>query len=190
MPFTPFHLGPGLAFKALGGKYFSIVIFGITQVAIDIEPLVGLFCGSGELHGVTHTYLGATVIAGIGWLFSTPIYRVILTRWNREVEHYGFTSLRFPVSMRQLPIAISAFTGSYSHIILDSIMHFDAKPFSPFFNTNSLYNICSIEKLHWLCVALGFAGICIWLIKYLSIRFKSPIKSIKTLSRSFGQKPF
>ena len=28
MPFTPFHLGPGAAFKAMGGKHFSFLVFG------------------------------------------------------------------------------------------------------------------------------------------------------------------
>ena len=28
MPITPFHLGPGAAFKAIGGRHFSFVVFG------------------------------------------------------------------------------------------------------------------------------------------------------------------
>ena len=37
MPFTPFHMGPGLAVKAVCGRYFSLVVFGFSQVAIDIN---------------------------------------------------------------------------------------------------------------------------------------------------------
>ena len=62
MPFTPFHLGPGAAFKAIGGKHFSFMVFGGTQVLMDIEPLVAILRGSPVLHGVTHTILGALVI--------------------------------------------------------------------------------------------------------------------------------
>ena len=42
MPFTPFHMGAGLALKAVAGRHFSVLTFGIAQVAMDIEPLVGM----------------------------------------------------------------------------------------------------------------------------------------------------
>ena len=34
MPFTPFHLGPGLAIKALGGHRISLLVFAGTQVRL------------------------------------------------------------------------------------------------------------------------------------------------------------
>ena len=46
MPFTPFHLGPGAVFKAIGGRHFSFMVFGGAQVLMDIEPLVGILRGS------------------------------------------------------------------------------------------------------------------------------------------------
>ena len=42
MPFAPLHLGPGAAFKAIGGKHFSFMVFGGAQVLMDIEPLIGI----------------------------------------------------------------------------------------------------------------------------------------------------
>ena len=42
MPFTPIHLGPGLAFKAIGGRHFSLMVFGGAQVLMDLEPLIGI----------------------------------------------------------------------------------------------------------------------------------------------------
>jgi hypothetical protein len=62
MPFTPFHMGPGLAIKAFGGRYFSVLVFAIAQVAMDIEPLIGMIRGSDVLHGWSHSYVGATAI--------------------------------------------------------------------------------------------------------------------------------
>ncbi len=59
MPFTPFHLGPGALFKAVGGRHFSFMVFGGTQVLMDIEPLLGLIRGWPVLHGYTHTLAGA-----------------------------------------------------------------------------------------------------------------------------------
>jgi biotin transporter BioY len=63
MPATPLHMGAGLAIKALAGRHFSVLAFGVAQVAMDIEPLVGIISGADVLHGPTHTYLGAFVIA-------------------------------------------------------------------------------------------------------------------------------
>src|SRR5215471_1105046 len=62
MPVTPFHMGPGVVIKAVGGRYFSLMVFGFSQVAMDVEPLVRMIRGDAVLHGFTHTYLGATLI--------------------------------------------------------------------------------------------------------------------------------
>lgn len=66
MPFTPFHMGPGLAVKAVSGRRFSLMVFGFCQVAIDIEPLVRMLRGDIVIHGFTQTYLGATLVAFVG----------------------------------------------------------------------------------------------------------------------------
>ena len=51
MPFTLLHMGPGLAVKGFGGRYFSVLVFGIAQVAMDIEPLIGIIRDADVLHG-------------------------------------------------------------------------------------------------------------------------------------------
>ncbi len=63
MPFTPIHMGPGFAIKSLLQKNFSLMVFGWSQIAIDIHPLFVILSGSGTIHGFSHTYLGATFIA-------------------------------------------------------------------------------------------------------------------------------
>jgi hypothetical protein len=40
MPFSPFHLGAGLLFKSALPVRFSLAIFAITQVMIDLEPAI------------------------------------------------------------------------------------------------------------------------------------------------------
>lgn len=88
MPFTPFHMGPGLAVKALGGRHFSVLVFGIAQVAMDIEPGIGMLRGADVLHGWTHSYAGATVIGLLVLLLAPPLCRPILRRWNAELQHH------------------------------------------------------------------------------------------------------
>ena len=73
MPFTPIHLGPGLAFKAIGGRSFSFMVFGGAQVLMDIEPLVGILRGWPVLHGYTHTVLGALAIGTVAGIIGRPI---------------------------------------------------------------------------------------------------------------------
>jgi len=58
MPFTPFHMGPGILFKALLQGSFSLMVFGWAQIIMDIQPLIVLITGKGHLHGFTHTYIG------------------------------------------------------------------------------------------------------------------------------------
>lgn len=63
MPFTPFHMGAALIVKPGLNRTFSVITFGLAQVAMDIEPGVGMLTGADVLHGPTHTILGALVIA-------------------------------------------------------------------------------------------------------------------------------
>ena len=73
MPFTPFHMGPALAIKAVAGRHFSVLVFGIAQVAMDIEPLVGMIRGAEVLHGWSHSYVGATAIGLLVMLPTDPV---------------------------------------------------------------------------------------------------------------------
>jgi membrane-bound metal-dependent hydrolase YbcI (DUF457 family) len=59
-----------------------------------------------------------------------------------------------------LPVALGAAAGSYSHIVLDSLMHRDITPFAPFSNANPLLQAVSLSTLHWSCLAAGLIAIC------------------------------
>ncbi|HEY0682602.1 MAG TPA: hypothetical protein VGD45_09735 [Steroidobacter sp.] len=73
MPFTPFHLGPGAIVKAAAGRHFSFMVYGGTQVLMDIEPLIGIIQQKPILQGYTHTILGALVIGTVAGLIGRPI---------------------------------------------------------------------------------------------------------------------
>ena len=40
MPFTPLHMGPGILIKSLLQGCFSLMVFGWTQIVMDIQPLL------------------------------------------------------------------------------------------------------------------------------------------------------
>ena len=150
MPFTPFHLGPGAAFKAAGGKHFSFMVFGGSQVLMDIEPLVAIVQGWPILHGVTHTVLGALVIGLVAGAIGRPISEFVLRLLR--IRHHPIT---WPVSF------VSAFVGTYSHIALDAVMHQDMDPLWPLAAGNPLLGIMSVGGLHVLCLAAGLLGLLI-----------------------------
>jgi hypothetical protein len=162
VPFTPLHMGPGLAIKALAGGRFSVLTFGIAQVAIDIEPLVGLIRGSSVLHGPTHTYLAALIIAIVVATVSPPLCRLILRRWNRELSFHGLGWLVEPESFAPRPVIAGAFVGTLSHVILDSIMHSDISPLAPWSDANALLGLISIGSLHQFCIFAGLFGVVGW----------------------------
>lgn len=147
MPFTPFHLGAGAAFKAIGGRHFSFMVFGGAQVMMDIEPLVGMLRGSDILHGYTHTLLGAALIGALAGLIGRPISIAVLS-WLR-IAHppFGWHAA-----------FIAAWLGTFSHIVLDAVMHSDMAPWWPLATGNSLLGAIPVGQLHLLCVALGVVG--------------------------------
>ena len=148
MPITPLHLGPGAAFKAIGGRHFSFMVFGGAQVLMDLEPLIGLLRGSAVLHGYSHTLAGALVIGIVAALTGKPIGSFVLTR---------FRGAHFPIPWTA---AISgAFIGPFSHIALDAVMHGDMRPWWPLSDANGLLFAVSIERLHLICLVLGAIGI-------------------------------
>ena len=149
MPFTPFHMGPGLFIKALLQGYFSLMIFGWTQILMDIQPLVVMLSGHGHVHGFTHTYIGATVVAllaGLTGNYAAP-FGLRLMRQSR------FLPIKWPVIM------ISAFVGAYSHVLLDSFMHSDLQPFAPFAEMNPFLRSLTFTELHLLCLGSGLVGL-------------------------------
>jgi membrane-bound metal-dependent hydrolase YbcI (DUF457 family) len=163
MPFTALHMGPGLAIKAVAGRRFSLIAFGIAQVAMDIEPLVGLVRDSDVLHGPTHTYLAALPIAAFVALVAPAICRPLLRRWNRELAHHRLGWLAEPDAPAPGAVLVGAFAGTLSHVLLDSIMHADIAPLAPWSGANVLRGAIAIDALNQACVVSGLLGGAAWL---------------------------
>src|SRR5271154_2673330 len=155
-------MGPGIALKSVAGDHFSLITFGVAQVAIDIEPGIGMLRGSGVLHGWTHTYLGATIIASLV-LLCRPLCDRLLTLWNSELRHHQLARFTSKEPLGWSAAAVGAFVGTYSHVALDSIMHADIQPFAPFSSANAELGLISISMLHLVCVVSGIAGLILWI---------------------------
>jgi hypothetical protein len=160
MPFTPFHLGPGIAFKAIGGRHFSFMVFGGSQVLMDIEPLIGILTHKPILHGPTHTLLGALVIGTLAGTIGKPISAAVL-RWL-SIPHY---SLTWTASF------VGAYAGTFSHVLLDAIMHSDMSPWWPIAVGNQLLGQISLSHLHMACTIAGLLGAIVVAMRYrLNVR--------------------
>ena len=147
MPFTPFHLGPGALFKAIGGRRFSFMVFGGSQVMMDIEPLVGIIRGSVVLHGYTHTLGGALAIGLAAGLIGRPISAFVLRLLR--LPHYPFT---WGASFA------GGLAGTFSHVLLDALMHADMKPWWPLGDGNPLLGAIDVDWLHIACAACAVVG--------------------------------
>ena len=164
MPFTPFHMGAGLALKAVAGRHFSVLTFGIAQVAMDIEPLVGMLRCAAVLHGPTHTYLGAVPIALATAVLAPWLCRPLLKRWNQEVTHYRAPWLAEDERWKPRTVLLSALAGTWSHVLLDSVMHADITPWAPWTDANGLYAWIPLPTLHALCLAGMAGGAAAWML--------------------------
>ena len=158
MPFTPLHMGPGLLTKAILQSSFSLMIFGWAQLIMDLQPLFVMFAKAGNLHGISHTIFGATVIALVSALTGKWFSGHVLKWLNKDFTKSQKSLLNLPKFINYKVAFLSAFIGTYSHVLLDSIIHSDLKPLFPFSTQNSILNLISHEKVNKICIYSGLAG--------------------------------
>jgi membrane-bound metal-dependent hydrolase YbcI (DUF457 family) len=127
MPITPLHFGlMAPVNKYLPGR-ISWISFVLVNLWIDIEAILAVVYSEplpGHDHW-NHTFVGATLIAVfIGML-----------------------------GVRSWSWVLGAFTGAWSHILLDSLVHTDMNPFKPVIEGNPLY-LGIMEPLSWFLTPL------------------------------------
>lgn len=130
------------------------MVFGWSQIVMDLQPLVAIVTGEGKLHGFSHTYIGATLIA----LFSAATGKY-LSQWALLFLTKG---TQRGINIRWWVAFLSAFIGTYSHVFLDGIMHVDIEPLAPFSHSNELLGFVSVTTLHKFCIYSGIAGLAIY----------------------------
>lgn len=158
MPVTPLHVGPALVAKAAFPRHFSVLVFALSNVVMDIEPAVQFLREEAVLHGFTHTYLGATILGFVSLLVGKPVCEWLLARFHADPASPFLVWLHGPDLIGWRNAAISAFAGTYSHVFLDSIMHGDMEPLAPWSKANGLLFAIPVDTLNLLCVASGLLG--------------------------------
>ena len=164
MPFTPYHVGPGIAAKAILQDHFSLVIFSATQVVMDLQPLVVMLTGRGEVHGATHTLLGAAVLGVASALaFRYP------TQWFLNLF---LPRNRLKVSISWRTAFLSALAGTFSHALIDALIYPDVEPLWPLTTANPLRFGITTPQMITFCWVSGVIGIVLYVIIRLIRRAK------------------
>ena len=158
MPITPVHMGPALAVKAVAPRYFSFLVFGITQVAIDAEVVFWLLTDDPPYHRILHTYLGATVVALLAVVIGRPLLERTLRLWNRLVGADRESLLWIEPRVPLVAAVSGALIGGYSHVLLDSFLYRDMYPLIPMSYSKATLNMLSTLEVYALCLALGLLG--------------------------------
>ncbi|HMJ10715.1 MAG TPA: hypothetical protein VK524_04870 [Polyangiaceae bacterium] len=155
MPFTPFHFGPAILFKAVAPRHVSLTAFAGSQVAIDLESGYHLLRGEWPVHRLAHTLPLATAIGiAAGALVWTA------GRWLQPSDNVGVQAEVLP-----LPALIGGLLGGLSYPLLDAILHADVQPFWPLTRVNPLLDALDLPLLHQMCCATGAAGIALLLLR-------------------------
>ncbi len=159
MPFTPFHMGAALLLKPALRLRFSVLVFGASQVAIDVEPLVRIVRGDDVLHGWTHTLLGALTIGAASAWIARPLANAWLGFLARNVERNGGSDALTTSPITPRVALLSALIGTSSHLLFDGIIHADMHPLAPLSAHNPLLGVVSLRTLHLGLVAAGALGL-------------------------------
>jgi len=139
------------------------MVFGWAQVVMDIQPLVVLITGEGQLHGFSHTYIGATLLGVFSAVSGKYLSEIGLTL-------IGISKIENPIKISWFVAFLSAFIGTYSHIILDAIMHSDMQPYYPVSMENSFITIITIKELHLLCLYSAGVGTVLFFVIQILVR--------------------
>jgi len=162
MPLTPFHLGSGLLVGLLLLSYIDFTTFLVASVIVDVEPIIVLiFDLDYPLHGFFHSFLGGTIVAFL--------LAAVMSKVRESLSPLlSFFKLEQKSTFRN--ILLASLTGIYIHILLDSRMHRDIRPFYPLdFNPFLSSSTLAGWEVHVLCVWCFMGAAAIYVMRLFLI---------------------
>lgn len=156
-------MGPGIAIKAILQGSFSLMVFGWAQIVMDLQPLLSITTGLVELHGFSHTFVGAALLTVVSALSGKHLSELGL--------HWLGLNRQRDINIAWWVVFVSAALGTSSHVVIDSIMHSDIMPFAPFSEVNPWLGWVTIDTLHRLCYYSALLGaVLYYLVQWLGKR--------------------
>lgn len=159
MPITPFHFGPGALFKSVAPGFVSWSAFALANVLIDLEPIVLYFIIGDPAHPWLHTPPGALAVAALAATAGRRPCEWFLRWWNANLSPAQARWLAVEPGISPGQAWTGALLGTFSHILLDSLMHGDVRPFWPLHEGNPMVGWIALSALHWGCAGAGALGV-------------------------------
>jgi hypothetical protein len=156
MPVTPFHFLAITPIKAIAPRKFSWSVFALVNVLIDLEPISYFLITLSPEHHFFHTIIGATLIAVLAAVYGRGFCEGAIKIWNDEIKSKWLCA---EPNISKVAAWSGALIAAWSHLLLDSFMHDDIKPLSPFTDSNVLLGAIPISTLHSFCLISGLLGL-------------------------------
>ena len=168
MPFTPYHFGPGLLLGIALFPFVDLSTLIIASVILDIEPLLVMRLNLPfPVHGILHTYLGATIVAIVLSFALLPMR----SHFDKIVSLFG---LHQETSFRH--ILPASFIGTYAHVFLDSVIYYEMSPLFPLIG-NPFVGMLPVAVIYDTCAYLGMLGFVLYVVRLSYVQFRpKPIK--------------
>jgi hypothetical protein len=173
MPFTPYHLGPALLAGVALFPFIDFVAVLVASVVLDIEPMFVLFLNlGGPLHGLSHTYLIATLVScamtGVLWFLRDEITAIASI----------FGVVQEPT---KLGILAASLFGTYSHVFLDSFLYAEMNPFFPVLG-NPFLGLVASAAIYQFCLYCGAIGALLYIVRFCVLKRGPRVQSIDPFS--------
>ena len=165
MPVTPFHIIAAAPIANMIPKRFSWSVFTLTNVLIDLDPILSFVITLNPSHGFIHTIFGSTLMAIISATYGRQLCEFLVIQWNNELKGKEIKWLSGDTKISPNSAWIGALVGAWSHLFLDSFMHHDIRPLYPFTDKNILLGQISILNLHIACTASALLGLLFYWIR-------------------------
>ena len=152
MPLTPYHFGPHACVALPLGRRLDLPVFIAANVIVDIEPvLVFTMRLKYPLHGYAHTLL---VGALVGLALATAAFPL------RGIIGKAMRLARLPYEPTYRRMALSGIFGVWLHVVFDSFLYNDIRPFFPssanpfrgLIGWGALYRVCAVSFVPALAI--------------------------------------
>ncbi|MHC4500074.1 MAG: hypothetical protein ACYS21_13275 [Planctomycetota bacterium] len=155
MAFTLYHFGPsgflGLALR----RWVDLPVLLLANVVVDVEVLiVRMFELGWPIHKYAHTFL---IGAGAGALWGILAYPL------RNFFKAVMQMVRLPYETGFVKMAVSGVLGVWLHVLIDSVYHFDVRPFWPWVKRNYMFGAIGQSSVLIICIILWVAAVGLYI---------------------------